>query len=42
MKTIRWTCGINGFGIGVWRSILSYQTVWTVCLGPISIYLSRS
>ena len=43
MKKIRWTWGVNGFGFGVWRSVWTYnQVIWTVCIGPVSIYLAHS
>ena len=42
-KKIRWACGWNGFGVGVWRSTWPNQPpIWTVCLGPVSIYLALS
>lgn len=38
---ITWFC--HGFGFGVWRTMVTETfTIWTVCLGPVSIALNRS
>lgn len=32
----------NGFGFGVWFSLLGTLQVWTIALGTVSIYLAKS
>ena len=34
--------GITGFGFGVWRNkVHAHQTIWTVAIGPVSIFVNR-
>ena len=44
MKKIRWVCSYHGFGFGVWHSTYPPipTAIWTICIGPLSVYLSRN
>lgn len=38
-----WSGGTGGFGFGLWRVVYDNNfIVWTVAIGPLSIYLRRA
>lgn len=33
-----WKSGSYGFGLGIWRTNFITSYIWTIALGPLSIY----
>jgi len=43
-RTIRASWGgrcHGGFGFGIWRGIYGSQIIWSIALGPVTLYVSR-
>lgn len=34
-----WTNGSGGFGLGIWRVDYVTQIIWTIAIGPMTVYL---
>ena len=31
----------GGFGVGIWKGIYGSQVIWSIALGPATLYVSR-
>jgi hypothetical protein len=34
--------GYGGFGFGAWRGIYGSQIIWSIALGPVTLYVARA
>lgn len=35
-----WKNGSGGFGLGIWRVDYVTQIIWTIAIGPMTVYLA--
>lgn len=41
INTVLWKNGSGGFGLGIWRVNYQEVIVWTIAIGPITIYAAK-